>query len=76
MSLKVTDNGPPNVQPSFCLKNLWLKVYVNSVANLSDKRLKISLLQMSFNFLCACICSVMYSIVSLMGMFVNKDSTS
>ena len=76
MSLKVTDNGPPNVQPLFSLKNIWLKVYVHSVANLSDKRLKISLLQIGFNLLCVCICSVMYSIVSLMGMFVNKDSTS
>ena len=52
------------------------EVVLHSVANFSDKHLKISLLQMSFDFLRVYICSTMYFIVSLLGMFVNKDSIS
>ena len=40
-------------------------MYVHSISNSSNKHLKISLLH---------ICFMMYCIVSLMGMFVNKDS--
>ena len=62
------------LQTSISLGNLWWKVYVHSVANFSNKCLKINSLQKDFKFLCVYICSVMYSIVSLIG--VNKDSKS
>ena len=76
MSLKVTGNRLTMVQPSISLKHLWLKVYVHSVVNFSNKRLNIYLLQMDFNFVCVYVCSMIYSLVSLMGMFVSKDSIS
>ena len=48
-------------------------MYVHSVADFSNKRLKVSLPQMDFNFLCVYICSMIYSTVSLLGMFVNHN---
>ena len=48
---------------------------VHCVANFSNKSLKISLLQIGFNFLCVYICSMIYSTVSLIGIFANKNST-
>ena len=47
--LNITDNALPIVQTSICSQNLWLRVYLHSVDNFSNKRLKISSLQMSFN---------------------------
>ena len=45
MSLKVTDSGPPKVQPSTCFKNLHL----NSVASFTNN-LKINFEQIGVNF--------------------------
>ena len=64
------------VQPSISLQNLSLKVHIHSVANFISKRFKTSLLQADFKFLSVYICYMMYSIVSLLAIFVNEDSTS
>ena len=42
MSLKVTDSGPPVVQPSTCFKNLLLNFKVHSGASFSNNLLKIN----------------------------------
>ena len=44
MSLKVTDSGPPIVQPFTCFKNLLLNLNVHSVESFTNSVLKISLL--------------------------------
>ena len=51
MSLKVTDCGPPVVQPSTCFKNLLLNLKVHSVASFINNLLKISFEQIGTNFL-------------------------
>ena len=51
MSLKVTDSGPPIVQPSTCFKNLLLNLKVHSVASFVNNHLKISFEQIGVNFL-------------------------
>ena len=50
MSLKVTDSGPPIVQPSTCFKNLLLNLKVLSVASFINNLLKISFGQIGVNF--------------------------
>ena len=51
MPLNVTDDCPPIAHPSVCLKKLFFIVNVNSVANLNNKRLKMSFGQIGFKFL-------------------------
>ena len=50
MSLKVTDSGPPIVQPSTCFKNLLLNLKVYSVASFINNLLKISFEQLAPTF--------------------------
>ena len=47
MSLKVTDSGPPIVQPSTCFKNLLLNLKGHSIASFIKNLLKISFEQIS-----------------------------
>ena len=51
MSLKVTDNGPPIVQPSTYFKNLLLNLKVHSVTSFNNNLLKISFEQIGVSFL-------------------------
>ena len=50
MSLKVTDSGPPIVQPFTCFKNLFLNLKVHSVGSFINNLLKISFEQIGVNF--------------------------
>ena len=50
MSLNVTDNAPPIVNPSTNLKNLLFIVNVTSVASFNNKRLKMSFGKTGLNF--------------------------
>ena len=50
MSLKVTDSGPPIVQPSTCLKNLLLNLKLHTVASFTNNLLKINFEQIDINF--------------------------
>ena len=52
MSLKVTDSGPPIVQPSTCFKNLLLNLKVNSEArfiNSSENQFRANWCQLFMN---------------------------
>ena len=51
MSLKVTDSGPPIVQPSTCFKNQLLNLKVHSVASFIYNLLTINFEQIDVNFL-------------------------
>ena len=50
MSLKVTDSGPPIVQPFTCFKNLLLNLKVHYVASFINNLLKISFEKIGVNF--------------------------
>ena len=51
MSVKITESGPPIVQPSTCLKNLLFNLKVHSIASFIDNLLKTSFEQIGLNFL-------------------------
>ena len=51
MSLKVTDSGPPIVQPFTYFKNLLLNLKVYSAASFINNLRKTSLEQIGVNFL-------------------------
>ena len=51
MSLKVTDSGPPIVQPTTCFMNLLLNLKEYSVASFINNILKISFKQIGVKFL-------------------------
>ena len=55
---------------------LWIKDKILSIVSFTNSLLKIILLHNGFNFSLLYTWSRMYSIVSLIGMFVNNDSKS
>ena len=73
---KTTDRGLPIAQPSICLINRSFTENRQSEVNLFNNLFIINLEHKGFNLLRVYISSKMYSMVSSIGTFVKRDSTS